>query len=229
MYRTSVKVVTRNDHAVVERIGEYSSAVIDGDKARVAGSEIDVRANLATWCRAYATIDPIRRVTRRSIQVFGADGTAIRKIHEASGTRVAAFAAPVTARAATNQAAGERVAPAAAPAQQRAAAHLIPNTAFCAALEWAAERRAPIHLGVASAGAEQVHHGAIERVERYGPWFNVMDAHLSLHVLEGNIHAAGLVTRDHLESVVALDARSRTIAWVSSAESGWTTLLPTFE
>ena len=42
----------------------------------------------------------------------------------------------------------------------------IRKEAFCAALEWAAERRVHIHLGVASASAEQVHHGPIERTAR---------------------------------------------------------------
>ena len=83
-------------------------------------------------------------------------------------------------------------------------------------LQGAAAARLDIMIFVGNPGCIQIHTGTVERIERTGPWINVLDPGFNLHLREDRIADAWVVrkpTRDGMVTSLELfDAEGRTIA-----------------
>jgi putative hemin transport protein len=70
-------------------------------------------------------------------------------------------------------------------------------------LETAAACGEPIMCFVGNPGCIQIHTGAVQRVERRGPWLNVLDTRFNLHLREDLIAASWLVRKPTEDGVVS--------------------------
>jgi putative hemin transport protein len=70
------------------------------------------------------------------------------------------------------------------------------------ALRRAAEREVPIMVFVGNPGTIQIHHGPVSRIERIGPWLNVLDPDFNLHVFEEKLASAFVVRKPTRDGVV---------------------------
>ncbi len=76
-----VMALTRNDHAVHEKIGEYRNIRIIGNMGLVLGESIDLRLFFNHWHYGFAVnADPQSGATE-SLQFFDSSGTAVHKIY----------------------------------------------------------------------------------------------------------------------------------------------------
>lgn len=76
---------------------------------------------------------------------------------------------------------------------------LPPGAALEHVLSLAAQSAVPVMLFVGNAGAVQIYSGTLQRVAQLGPWINVLDSTVNLHVFAPRLRAAWLVrkpTRD---------------------------------
>lgn len=73
--------LTRNDHAVHEKKGIYRKVSIEGAMGLALDEDIDLRFFMVHWHFGFAVIEETTRATRRSLQFFDQDGTAIHKIY----------------------------------------------------------------------------------------------------------------------------------------------------
>ena len=76
-----VMALTRNEHCVHERRGEYLDYRTGAFAAMVLGPEIDLRVFGKHWVHAFAVEEPGEEGPKRSLQVFDAAGDAVHKIH----------------------------------------------------------------------------------------------------------------------------------------------------
>ena len=111
-----VMALTRSDHCVHEKHGEYLSPEIEGPVGLFLG-EIDLRLFLFNWKYAYAVNEITRSGPRRSLQFFDAAGEAMHKIYETKATDSEAFSALIEQHAEDDAPAAEfaPIAPAKAP------------------------------------------------------------------------------------------------------------------
>jgi putative hemin transport protein len=78
----------------------------------------------------------------------------------------------------------------------------VPVAALEQALRRAAERGVPLMVFVGNAGTIQIHHGPVSRIERIGPWLNVLDPDFNLHVFEAKLASAFVVRKPTRDGVV---------------------------
>lgn len=76
-----VMALTRNDHAVHEKIGQYRHIRIIGNIGLVLGEQIDLRLFLNHWHYAFAVSEDTRSGLRHSLHFFDSDGSAVHKIY----------------------------------------------------------------------------------------------------------------------------------------------------
>lgn len=76
-----VMALTRNEHCVHERRGEYRDYRTGAFAAMALGPEIDLRIFSRHWVHAFAVEEPAEAGPRRSLQVFDAAGDAVHKVH----------------------------------------------------------------------------------------------------------------------------------------------------
>ncbi len=88
-----VMALTRNDHAVIEKVGVYGPAEGNEHAAVVINKPIDLRVFARNWKYSFAVETTKGGVTRRSLQVFDEHGTAMHKIFATSPDSAEAFAA----------------------------------------------------------------------------------------------------------------------------------------
>lgn len=93
----SVKTMTRNSTAVLERWGAFESVKIDGAMGQVVGEEIDLRLFLRSWKSAFAVEEPSPKGVRRSLQIFDTHGVSAHKIYLEDGAHLEAYQALVEA------------------------------------------------------------------------------------------------------------------------------------
>lgn len=92
-----IKVITRNDNAVLERVGSVVQARLNDDGRVIpgtgfAGGQIDLRFGVDNWRAAFAVVQPGREgKTSRSLQFFDARGNAVNKIYLDNEAGVAMF------------------------------------------------------------------------------------------------------------------------------------------
>ena len=98
-----VMALTRNAHAVHEKIGVYENITFAGAHALVLGSAIDLRLFPGTWKHAFAVTSATPRGTQRSLQIFDGSGEAVHKVHLRAESDMAAFGRLVGALRAADQ------------------------------------------------------------------------------------------------------------------------------
>lgn len=76
-----VMALTRNDHAVHEKTGEYRNIRIVGNVGLVLGEGIDLRLFLKHWHYGFAVKADDRSGAAESLQFFDSDGVAVHKIY----------------------------------------------------------------------------------------------------------------------------------------------------
>lgn len=82
-----VMALTRNADAVHEKTGTYGAPQGGPQVALFVGEAIDLRLFLTRWAAAWA----VETGGRRSLQIFGADGTAVHKLYATAATDRAAW------------------------------------------------------------------------------------------------------------------------------------------
>lgn len=94
----------------------------------------------------------------------------------------------------------------------------VPKLAFSRALELAAAEEMPIMVFVGSPGVIQIHTGPVQRVQRMGPWQNVLDPGFNLHLKETGIASCWLIRKPTVDGTVTsleiYDAEGQQIAWM---------------
>ena len=108
-----VMALTRNAHAVIEKVGVYQNFEHQGHASQVLGEQIDLRLFLGRFHVGFAETKEGPSGTHRSIQYFDAFGQAVHKVHLRAASDVAAFAAFVDRFRAPDQSPDEEFAPAA--------------------------------------------------------------------------------------------------------------------
>lgn len=92
-----IKAITRNDTAVLERVGTVTQAKLNADGRVIpgtgfAGGPIDLRFGTDQWRSAFAVVQPGREgKTSRSLQFFDVHGNAVNKVYLDNEAGVAAF------------------------------------------------------------------------------------------------------------------------------------------
>ncbi len=77
----TLMALTRNENAVHERKGVYRNVSFSGPVGLVLDEEIDLRIFLMYWHFGFALAEETTNGTRRSMQFFNQDGTAVHKIY----------------------------------------------------------------------------------------------------------------------------------------------------
>lgn len=104
-----VKVITRNEYAVHEKIGHYAPITVSGHNASVSNPDMDLRIGLSRWRFGYAVRDKNKKGERKSLQFFDATGTAVHKIYLLEDSDFNAYNQLVTTHLAEDQLPRERV------------------------------------------------------------------------------------------------------------------------
>ncbi|MFJ9535181.1 hemin-degrading factor [Herbaspirillum sp. NPDC101396] len=92
-----IKAITRNDTAVLERVGTVTQAKLNADGRVIpgtgfAGGPIDLRFGTDQWRSAFAVVQPGREgKISRSLQFFDVHGNAVNKVYLDNEAGVAAF------------------------------------------------------------------------------------------------------------------------------------------
>ena len=233
-----VAVLTRNDHAVHEQVGEYRNIRIVGDQGVVLGEGIDLRLCLRHWHYGFAVhADPQSGATE-SLQFFDGDGTAVHKIYLTRHSDRRAYANLVNVHRSSDQSPRQADwAKLSAPPSRldedidveglrrhwralrdahdfrdmlrrfgvsrmqglRLAgmdlAWPVETTVAPMLLDSAAELLLDLMVSVASPGVVQIHSGAVNKLHLTGPWLNVLDRDFKLHLRQGAVASAWVVTK----------------------------------
>ncbi|EJL94545.1 putative heme degradation protein [Herbaspirillum sp. CF444] len=110
-----IKAITRNDNAVLERVGTVTKAKLNADGRVIpgtgfAGGQIDLRFGTDNWRSAFAVVQPGREgKVSRSLQFFDVHGNAVNKVYLDNEAGVAVFDKLVGDFKATDQSAALKV------------------------------------------------------------------------------------------------------------------------
>ena len=228
-----VMALTRNDSCVLEKVGTYDNYQ-PGEIARIVHPPIELTLLCAKWQHAFALDEAGPKGPKRSIQIFDAAGEAVHKIHLRDETKAEAWAPLVAALRLADQ--GQSFTPAPtdpagdlwadlsriAPLREgRLSARRLAKGAIERLMVRAAETAVPVDFAVGNPGCIERHSGVIVRVLEAGPWINVLDPGLELHLRMD--HMAEVWTQPD-GSVDAFGAADQLIVRMSGAE-GWADLL----
>lgn len=101
-----VMALTRNEHAVHEKIGVYDKFIAGKHAAMMLGEKIDTRMFPARWAHGFAVWSEDGGTVKRSLQFFDAQGTAVHKVHARPATDIDAWNALVDRLAVDDQTPG---------------------------------------------------------------------------------------------------------------------------
>ena len=234
----SVMALSRNDHAVHERHGQYQSIEANGPVGIVLGPDIDLRMFFGGWKHFYAVTEN----GRDSIQFFDKAGEAVHKIYRTDQTDATAWSAYIERHAAQEIApvrveGFERIDEADAPADDGALrahwralkdthdffamlrqfkvsrlgalravgpdlAQRVDKRAVETVLEHSAATGLSIMCFVANRGIVQIHTGAVKKLLRTGPWFNVLDETFNLHLNTEAVASSWVVNKPTVDGWV---------------------------
>lgn len=90
-----VMALTRNEGVVHEKVGEYANMDFGAHGGIVLNHDIDLRLFLGRWHFGFAVNEDTRSGSRRSLQFFDIDGTAVHKVYMRSESNDAAYDALV--------------------------------------------------------------------------------------------------------------------------------------
>ncbi|TQV83141.1 hemin-degrading factor [Denitrobaculum tricleocarpae] len=105
-----VMVLTRNEHAVHEKVGTFAKISIFKSMGLVLDEAIDLRLFLDHWQSGYAVTENTRSGVRHSLQFFGSDGTAVHKVYLRDGSNREAYEDLVAQNLDPHQGPGQAVA-----------------------------------------------------------------------------------------------------------------------
>lgn len=114
-----VMALTRNAHAVIEKVGRYTNFEHRGHASQVLGEEIDLRLFMGHFHVGFTEIKEGTQGTQRSIQFFDASGQAVHKVHLRASSHVDAFTAFAERFGAADQSPYQEFTPVALKPQQR--------------------------------------------------------------------------------------------------------------
>lgn len=106
-----VMCLTRNEHAVHERYGDFLQVDFFHGMGQVVGPDIDLRLFLSHWQHGFAVTDPTGEGDRQSFQFFDASGTAIHKIYLQKESNYGAYGVILNKYRSTDQGTGMPVQP----------------------------------------------------------------------------------------------------------------------
>jgi len=86
-----VLVITRNDHAVHEKVGKFGKISIQPGHGLVVNREIDLRIFFGNWHYGFAVTEETKKGRRHSLQFFDLTGTSVHKIYLTEDSDKAAF------------------------------------------------------------------------------------------------------------------------------------------
>lgn len=98
-----VMALTRNEHAVIEKIGVYKNFSDHGHASQVLGDEVDLRLFLTRFHVGFAVTEPGTTGDHHSIQYFDEFGDATHKVHLRARSDQAAWGAFVSRFRAADQ------------------------------------------------------------------------------------------------------------------------------
>ncbi len=107
-----VMCLTRNEHAVHERYGNFLQVDFFHGMGQVVGPDIDLRLFLNHWKHGFAVTDVTPDGDRQSFQFFDATGTAIHKVYLQKESNYAAYGELMNRFRAEDQGTVQEVAPA---------------------------------------------------------------------------------------------------------------------
>lgn len=113
----TLKTMTRNDVAVIEKEGAYEEVKFFGHAGQVVGSDIELRIFPKAWSTGYAFTDNRGASPRRSLQFFDPQGISIHKLYLGENSSVSAFE-EIVARWGTRPAKMPRIVPGNRPAER---------------------------------------------------------------------------------------------------------------
>lgn len=116
----TVMALTRNEHCVHEKVGRYDKISVTGTQGIVLNHDIDLRIFYDNWSAGFAVEESGPRGTRRSLQFFAPDGSAIHKIYLREESDLAAYGALVARHLSDDQGKDQAVAPRKAETPERA-------------------------------------------------------------------------------------------------------------
>ena len=123
----TVMALTRNDSVVHERVGQYAKAAIIQNTGLVLGETIDLRIFFGHWHFGFAVTEAVRSGTRRSLQFFDADGTAVHKVYLRAGGDADAYEALVGQHLHADQSSRQQVIPRLQPPPPRPDSDIDPS------------------------------------------------------------------------------------------------------
>ena len=88
-----VMALTRNDHAVHEKICRFDHVTVCGGIGQILGDDLDLRVFFDHWYHGFAVTETLPNRTRHSLQFFDAAGTAVHKIYLRGNGDMSAFQA----------------------------------------------------------------------------------------------------------------------------------------
>ena len=228
----TVMALTRNESCVLEKVGCYDHFRPVADHATLENGAIDLRLFPAHWCHAFAWDEAGPKGPKRSIQIFDAQGEAVHKIHLRDESNHEAWAPLVSELALADQT--QHFSPAAREAgtthgwddgQRPAKAAPLARGAVEHLMYRAAASGVPVCFAVGNHGCIERHQGPIHRVLEAGPWINVLDPGLELHLRMD--HMAEVFRSD--ATVTAFDAKGGKIVEIGCcapvAAAQWEALL----
>ena len=109
----TVMALTRNESAVHEKVGAYGKVSVMQSMGLVLNEDIDLRLFLGHWHHGFAVTEEVRSGTRRSLQFFDLDGTAVHKVYLRDDSNWQAYEELVAEHRAAAQSPGLKVLPAA--------------------------------------------------------------------------------------------------------------------
>ncbi len=110
-----VMALTRNPHAVLERVGTYRNFEHFGHASQVISDEIDLRLFLSRFHVGFSLVEDGPRGEHRSIQYFDEAGDAVHKVHLRQDSDLDAFARFVERFRFPDQQPGQQFTPASEP------------------------------------------------------------------------------------------------------------------
>jgi putative hemin transport protein len=106
----TVMALTRNDHAVHEKVGRYDKISVGGDHGLVLNHDIDLRIFFSHWHAGFAVSETTSHGLRHSLQFFDGSGSAVHKIYLRPESDLVTYEALIAAHLSDDQSAGQRVA-----------------------------------------------------------------------------------------------------------------------
>lgn len=98
-----VMALTRNEHCVHEKHGQFDHVSIGPGHGLVLNHDIDLRLFMSHWRYGFAVTEEVSSGVRTSLQFFDIDGAAIHKVYATSKTDRAAFDALIARFTAPDQ------------------------------------------------------------------------------------------------------------------------------